>query len=267
MKELSAASAPAIRYLALRARLATVGERLVKNADFGVLSKAARSFVDRQASFVKSVRPVAELLRASYYPPNLRAIDGLYFEDMESVVMAEGIALYGVPRRAIAEKLIRAETGAKRREVLGRSWQAISADCRELVVSCHSTAVAAFVPFAIVALDALDGGYAAPAQALTASLIDAVSGVHFGKRRSNFVPNKKGTRTTSAYDELAVREFIAFAPMWQTYQQYDGAAPVPSTFSRHATAHSVSSRQYNRRNAVQGLLFACSLLYFIDERA
>jgi hypothetical protein len=42
---------------------------------------------------------------------------------------------------------------------------------------------------------------------------------------------------------------------------------IPATFSRNATAHTVSSRQFNRRNAVQGLLFACSLLYFFNEQA
>ena len=42
---------------------------------------------------------------------------------------------------------------------------------------------------------------------------------------------------------------------------------VPTTFSRNATAHTVSPRQFNRRNAVQGMLFACSLLYFFNEQA
>ncbi|WP_284982855.1 hypothetical protein [Arthrobacter sp. efr-133-TYG-118] len=39
------------------------------------------------------------------------------------------------------------------------------------------------------------------------------------------------------------------------------------TFSRNATAHTVSPRQFNRRNAVQGIMVACSLLYRLDEKA
>lgn len=57
--------------------------------------------------------------------------------------------------------------------------------------------------------------------------------------------------------------------MWQAYQQFDPANgdKIPGTFSRHATAHTVSKRQYNRRNAVQALLFACSLIFRFNEVA
>lgn len=57
--------------------------------------------------------------------------------------------------------------------------------------------------------------------------------------------------------------------MWQTYQKFfveDGDV-VPNTFSRNATVHTVNRRQYNRRNAVQALMFACSLLCRLDEEA
>jgi hypothetical protein len=67
------------------------------------------------------------------------------------------------------------------------------------------------------------------------------------------------------------RQFIAFAPMWQIYQQFraDEGDTVPATFSRNAIAHTVSPRQFNRRNTVQALLFATSdsLLCFLDEQA
>jgi hypothetical protein len=120
----------------------------------------------------------------------------------------------------------------------------------------------------VAALDALDGGDTAAAQALVGSLIDSLLTAYFGNDRTNFTPNRNGTRTTSAYGEFTIREFIAFAPMWQAYQQFwvEGGDHVPTTFSRNATAHTVSPRQFSRRNAVQGLLFACSLLYFFDEQ-
>jgi hypothetical protein len=85
-------------------------------------------------------------IKASFYPPNLRAIEGMYFEDVEKVVMADGIALYGVPRTAIAEALIRADSAAKRREILGSRWKAISADCRVAVLACQSDPVTPYVP-------------------------------------------------------------------------------------------------------------------------
>ncbi|KRE60517.1 hypothetical protein ASG92_21420 [Arthrobacter sp. Soil736] len=66
------------------------------------------------------------------------------------------------------------------------------------------------------------------------------------------------------YQELRLRYTFAF-----TFVQFfvaDGDK-VPMTFSRNATAHTVSPRQFNRRNAVQGIMVACSLLYRLDEEA
>ncbi|HUW14153.1 MAG TPA: hypothetical protein VM537_30805 [Anaerolineae bacterium] len=183
--------------------------------------------------------------------------------------MADGIALHGVPRPPTAAALIRADGAAKRREIHGRRWRAISADCREAVEGFESEAVAPLAPFALAALDALDGGHTAAAQALASSLIDSLLTTKFGKNRYQYTPDKNGKRTTKAYDEFTIRQFVAFAPMWQICQQFwvDEGDKVPTTFSRNATAHTVSPRQFNRRNAVQALLFAISLLYFLDEQA
>jgi hypothetical protein len=78
----------------------------------------------------------------------------------------------------------------------------------------------------------------------------------------------------ASFRSLAAMRFCpafrsASGVMWQTYQQFfvaDGDK-VPMTFSRNATAHTVSPRQFNRRNAVQGIMVACSLLYRLDEEA
>jgi hypothetical protein len=255
-----------------QAQFAKLGANLTKTIDFGVsdsVAKIAQQFTAQQSSWLKMLGPTLERLRDSFYPPNLRCIEDLEFEDVEKVVMADSIALYGVPRAAIAEALIRADDAAKRREILGRRWKAISADCREAVEGFESEAVAPFAPFALAALDALDGGHTAAAQALAGSLIDSLLTAYFGKDRNQYTPDKKGKRTTKAYEEFTVRQFVAFAPMWQTYQQFwvGEGDTVPTTFSRNATAHAVNQRQFNRRNTVQALLFATSLLYFFDEQA
>ena len=99
------------------------------------------------------------------------------------------------------------------------------------------------------------------------SLLDSLVNTYVGKARYSLTPNKK-TTTTAAHEEFNVREFVAFAPIWQAWQLFhlDKNDPIPGTISRHATAHSVSGRQFSRRNAVQGLLLACGLIYFLDER-
>lgn len=230
------------RHAANQTQFAKLSAQLTKNLDFGFsesLSKITQRFAAQQASWLKTLEPTLEKLKASFYPPNLRAIEGMHCEDVEKVVMADGIAVYGVPRTAIAEALIRADSAAKRREILGRRWKALSVDCRATVLACQSDAVAPYVPATLAALDALDGGHTAAAQALVGSLIDSLLTAYFGKDRTNFTPNRKGTRTTSAYQEFTVREFIAFAPTWQAYQQFwvENGDRVPTTFSRNATAH------------------------------
>ncbi len=258
-----------------QANLGRISEQVTRNIDFGgiaqsldVVAKVGATFADQQFALFKNLGPALEAMRASFYPPNLRAIEDLRYEGVEQVVMADGIPLYGVPRTDIVEALIRADSLSKRREIIGRRWKAVSADCREVVLRCSSGAVAPYQPVAVAALEALGAGHAAAAQALAGSLVDAIVTAYFGDDRYKYTPNKK-TRTTDSYDEFTIREFIAFAPIWRAYQQFFVANgdKVPTTFSRNATAHTVSPRQFNRRNAVQGLMLVCSMLYRLDEEA
>ncbi|SIK89422.1 Uncharacterised protein [Mycobacteroides abscessus subsp. bolletii] len=253
-----------------QAHFAKLSANLTKTIDIGIsdsVARVAKQFAAEQASWLKTLGPTLERMTRGLYPPNLREIEDLEFGDVERVVMDDGIALYGVPRTPIAKALINADTAARRRDTLGRRWSEVSADCRKAVERLASDVVAPYAPFALAALDALDNSHTEAAQALTGSLVDNLLTRYFGEDRKNYVPDRNGKRTTKAYDEFTVHQFIVFAPMWRAYQQYHNGDPVPSTFSRHATAHTVSPRQFNRRNAVQGLLFATSLLLFFDEQA
>lgn len=250
-------------------------EQLNKQVDFSGIAQSLKTvakinttFAAQQTTLFKNLGSAIESMRTDFYPSNLRSIEGLNFEDVDTVVMGDGIPLYGLPRTTTAEELIRAQNTNKRREILGRRWETISADCRETVLSCSSESVVSYAPFAAAALDALDAGHTEAAQALAGSLVETIVTGHFGTDRRKYTPSKKMT-TTDAYDEFTVREYIAFAPMWQTYQPFfvSNGDKVPIQFSRHATAHAVGKRQYNRPNAVQALMFVCSLLYRIDEEA
>jgi len=254
-----------------QSNLTALSSILTKNLDFGfekTAAKLAAQFATQQTSWLNTIGPLLARLNTSFYPSNLQDIEDLEFEEVEAVVMLDGIALYGVPRQELAEKLIRAETTAARRAILGRRWKAISADCRAAVDACSSSTVAPYVSFAVAALDALDGEHTEAAQALAASLLDTVVNGYFGKQRYDLTPNGK-TTTTAEYEKFTLREFIAFAPLWQAYQKYktEDGDPIPNTFSRHASVHGVSARQFSRRNAVQAVLFVSSLLLFLDEEA
>lgn len=256
----------------IQSNLNRVATQLTANFDFSAFESVARAvsiFTEQKKAWLDNIGPAIAAMRANFYPPNLRGIEGLELELVEQVVMVDGIPLYGVPRTSVAEALIRADGASRRRETLGRRWKTISADCRLAVNECSSSAVALYQLVALTALDALDEGHTAAAQALAGSLIDAILSSYFGNDRSKYTPAGNGKRTTDAYSAFSTRQFIAFAPMWQAYQKYfvTEGDKVPMTFSRNATAHTVSPRQYNRRNAVQGLMFACSLLYRLDEEA
>lgn len=258
-----------------QADLGRITERFARNIDFSGITqslagvaKISATFAEQQSALSKNLAPALKAMRDSFYPPNLRALEGLGFEEVDRVVMADGIPLYGVPRTDIAEALIRADNLSKRREILGRRWKAISADCRAAVEGCASKTLALYASFAVAALDALDAGHTEAAQALAGSIVDTIITGYFGDDRFKYTPSRKNI-TTDAYNEFTVREFIAFAPIWKTYQQFfvTNGDKVPTTFSRHATAHAVSTRQYNRRNAVQGLMLVCGLLCRLDEEA
>ena len=254
-----------------QSNLTSLSSILTKNLDFGfekTAAKLAAQFATQQTSWLNTIGPLLARLNTSFYPSNLQDIEDLEFEEVEAVVMLDGIALYGLPRQELAEKLIRAETTAARRAILGRRWRAISADCRAAVDACNSSTVAPYVSFAVAALDALDGEHTEAAQALAASLLDTVVNGYFGKQRFDLTPNRK-TTTPAEYEKFTLREFIVFAPLWQAYQKYkiEDGDPIPNTFSRHASVHGVSARQFSRRNAVQAVLFVSSLLLFLDEEA
>ena len=254
-----------------QSNLTSLSSILTKNLDFGfekTAAKLAAQFATQQTSWLNTIGPLLARLNTSFYPSNLQDIEDLEFEEVEAVVMLDGIALYGLPRQELAEKLIRAETTAARRAILGRRWRAISADCRAAVDACNSSTVAPYVSFAVAALDALDGEHTEAAQALAASLLDTVVNGYFGKQRFDLTPNRK-TTTPAEYEKFTLRKFIVFAPLWQAYQKYkiEDGDPIPNTFSRHASVHGVSTRQFSRRNAVQAVLFVSSLLLFLDEEA
>jgi hypothetical protein len=250
--------------------ISSVAAQVFKSIDFRFAETAAKlveGFAAQQESLFSAVASIRFPPPSSYYPANLAGIDDLTLDQIRQVVMDEGIALYGAPRQRTAERLIRAEDSAARRAVLGKQGQSILEDCRAVAATWRSPAVAPYKAPAMAALDALSAGHSLAAQALAGSLVDVIVTSWFGKG-SEYVPGG-GTTTSQAYDELTIREFIAFAPIWSAHLKfYPGTGdPVPRMFNRHATVHTVSPRQFNRRNAIQGMLLVCGALSFIDHEA
>lgn len=252
-------------------KLNVLGDQLTRGAYFGwndQLAKIAGLYATQQADWLRSIAPGLGSLRGRFFPTNLQGIEKLSLEDIEQVVMLDGIALYEIPRVEIAERLVRASSSSGRRDILGRKWREIVADCRTTLESCKSAEVVQMIRFATDAIDALEGGNATSAQSLAGSLVDTLLRRYLPKTKPLILPGRK-TKNADAYLDFSVRKYIALAPIWQAYQSYypDNGDRVPRTFNRHATAHTVGSQQYSRRNAVQGLMLVCGLLKFIDAQA
>ena len=65
-----------------------LASQLTKNIDFSAFAGAARiaqQFTTHQATWLKNIAPVLASVRAAFYPPNLRSIEGLEFEEVEQV--------------------------------------------------------------------------------------------------------------------------------------------------------------------------------------
>lgn len=250
----------------IQANINATASRLAQTLDFGpseALKKAFSRYLIPAGAGFKSV-----LAKFPNIPPNLREIDTATLGEIERVVIADGIPLYGVPSRTIAEALIQADDTVARRQILEKEWESISQHCRSVIDECYTDSVASYRSYATVALNSLDAGFVEAAQAMAATLIDAITNSYFGSDRSKYTPGKN-TKTMEAYQQFGLLKRVALAPLWQAYQQFWPAKgyEIPGCFNRHATAHTIDPRQYTRTNAVHGLMFACSLIYRLDEEA
>lgn len=250
-------------------RMALLSQQLAKNVDFGLgprFAELVKRFGVSQASWISRTTPLLEGLDLNIYPDNLAEIDELMIREVRPVVMLDGIALYGIPRPSVAEAIIRADDTASRRRIIGSRWKAIVVDCRAALKDCDAKSLKQEIGHTLAAIDALEDGHPQAAQALLGTVIDTLVTSYFGEKRRLFTPGR--TKTTDAYKRMHMREFIAFAPIWQAYQPFWASQKdrVPTTFSRHATAHTASKKQYSRINTVQGLMIACGILLFLDEQ-
>jgi hypothetical protein len=224
-------------------------------------------FAARQLGQLIALQAAVKSSTSSFFPANLRDIHNLQLKEVEGVVLGDGLPLYAVPRQSIAEAILAASSRGDRRTLLEIDAESIVADCSDVLNGLNHESVAALASFGRRSAEALDGGHAEASQALSASVFDTLLRERLGRNAmALYVPGQQAP-TNAAYRELAVRKFIAFAPIREAYAIFRGntGEPVPTDFNRHATTHAVSNRQYSRVNAVHGLMLVTSLLCFFNE--
>lgn len=247
-------------------------QKILEGVDFSGFEKVTSqiaAWFKEQSGVREAMKGISEAL-LRWFPANLRNLPEGGLVQVSDIVRDEGIALYGAPRQEIVVELLAAPDLRARRGILGGRAAEISLDCRALLETCSSEASQLMTAFALEALDSFDAGHTASAQALAASIIDTLLQAFYGSERSRYTPSRPGApnpTTVDALDSLPFREYLAVSPIWQVYQQFWAwqGDPIPETFNRHASAHAVSPEQYTLVNAVQSLLFASTLLWFIDQ--
>jgi len=86
--------------------------QLMKNADLGVskqMAAAVKQFTASQSKVWESVAASTRQIVRSFYPSNLRDVEGVTLSAVKAVAFDEGIPLYLVPRQETAELLLAAD--------------------------------------------------------------------------------------------------------------------------------------------------------------
>lgn len=241
--------------------------------DFGVGKNAAllaRQFSARHTHLWSWLENNGRRLRLAFFPLNLRVIDGI--EDIgiarvRAIVVEEGLPLYMVPGPQTAALMLRAESETARRAILADRCDEVVGDCREAVEAVEAVDLAGDRRMVLRAIAAFVDGHHENAQALAGSIIESLVWDHFGrddKSRKRYI---RGDEFPEAYKELGAHEFIALAPIWRAFKSFNRSKgdPVPSVFSRHGSAHTISEVQFTKVNAIQGLMLASSLLVIREK--
>ncbi|TVX75841.1 MULTISPECIES: hypothetical protein [unclassified Corynebacterium] len=196
-------------------------------------------------------------------PPNLRNLAGRITPD-EVVCFVEGgsIPICEVPSEEIAIKIIAAETVKDQRALLNRYSRRILDDCETAIRVVVAPRIEKLRPFVDEALEVARQGHEKAAQALFTTILDSLVSFRFEGDERKVIKNRKAEdEIPEVIDRMTLRESLVWLPVWNAHAAYwpDRNDPVPYQYSRHASVHHVSKRQYNQRNCIQSAMLVCSV--------
>lgn len=253
----------------------TIGSSVAVAAGFTtpmelVLKQVATQRSALLESLRDSLRPMLdpELFRGfnrSLLPPNLKDdADQIRAEEVHQFLEQEGIPLYLVPRGRTALRLIRGGDRSARRRVLGDCYQSIMDDCVVVLESAAGTLAEEEAGFALDASETMCAGHPKSAQAMLTVVLDTLISRFYPDKtvRKEITNRTKGAAVPGVIDEMAFRESLVWLPVWNAHEQFwkHKGDEVPRSYSRHASVHGVSRRQFSKRNCTQVLMLVTSLI-------
>lgn len=219
------------------------------------------------ASALTVLADAAKTARTAYeeaLPENLRTIPNLSLARLCDFMAEEGVSLYAVPRTSIAEAFLAAPDHAAVRALLSSRATSILKDCRSAwEEASDAPATQEWIRLLDSAASAYEAGHSEAAQALIGVVLDSIMFALPGDQRRRRTKHAFGdTDYKHLLDEDDIATALVAIPLWKAYAENWAAHghPVPAEFNRHATLHRASKRQYSKRNAIQSLMLATSLV-------
>lgn len=211
-------------------------------------------------------------IQLALLPPNLKEhVDEISPDSVHRFVEQEGIPLYLVPRGPTALRLLRAKDRAQRRRVLSDCYDSLTADCAAVLERSDHQVISDEIGFVLDGLGAMRSGYVRSAQAMFTVTLDTLIYRFYpeGRDRSVITIRTRGADVPAAIDEMGVREALVWLPIWNAHEEFrrHRGDTVPHYYSRHASVHGVSARQFSKRNCIQVLMLVTSLIGYADRLA
>ncbi|MEL4153469.1 hypothetical protein MTQ22_09205 [Corynebacterium bovis] len=239
-----------------------------------------KRFSEEQAQVFESLRKSLGLLfdhtlsparKRALWPPNLRDHgDEITESQIRRFVEQEAIPLYLVPRWATVSRLLEAKDRNERLRVLDDCYETIMDDCKAVLERTDHASVSDQRDFVLEGIRAMRAGHTSPAQALFTVTLDTLIAKFFPDRNARRIitNHKTGADVPNEIGEKAVPGVFVWLPIWNAHGQFwnDKGDNVPESYSRHASVHGVSSRQYNRTNCVQALMLVTSLIGLANRK-
>ncbi|WP_326763284.1 hypothetical protein OG978_47060 (plasmid) [Streptomyces sp. NBC_01591] len=163
---------------------------------------------------------LAEAAR-SIYPENLREL-APRLDEMETLLVDEGIPLMWVPGPSTVQVLLEAPDAAARRRLIGQRWNGIVNSCEDALEEVRHPDLQDVRSFALDVVDALRDGHTSAAQALATNLLDSILQRHLSQAlrveltRNDF--KKNGAKFK--LDAYKFRTACTFAPVWYAHAKY-----------------------------------------------
>lgn len=226
------------------------------------LVKQIAAFAKQQADAFSSTLKAIDF--SNLYPPNWKnGKNVLSFPQDLELIVADGIPLAYVPPYHVLEKIFTSTSTSQRRKILSDNHKSIVDSCGCIIDTIKEKELRQYQIFTKESIKAFNDGNWRASQALSTSILDSFLHKHFSKNvRIKMVDQK------SPIDWKKLPTHLAFTigAISANYGQYypENGDKIPKKYSRHASVHGLSVRQYSKLNSLIALMTVVSLLKSIE---